>query len=819
MAAVWQSLRRELRIRWRPLVGLAILLGLVGGAILTAAAGARRTDTAFGRLRDWAHASQLLVVLDQPGPFVGSLRRLPGVQSVGVSLYVDAVLPGARGASVAAFSSPDDSYGVRTDTVKIVTGHMWRPADPSAVMIDQQLAAARHLHPGSSLALTVIPQAPGTGNAEPNLAVTLRFRVAAVVVFDFQVAPATVANSEPAVLLNPRFARSQLARRASYGTELSARLKPGETTAAVGAAAAAAASRDKTVGPGNFDVVDLTDQIDASQQAIRPQAVALGAFALLAGLILVAVISQLLSRQLMLDAADFPVLRALGMSRGQLIALMLARLTAVTLTGGLLAFVLAIACSPLTPIGPARLAEPHSGVEVNLALLGAGTALIVALPVVLVLPVAWRIAARPAGVVPARAARSARPSPLVAALGGRSSVTWGTGLRLAFQPGRGRNAVPVRSAQVGTIVAVAATVAAVVFSASFLHLLASPAQYGQDWQQELDLGFGGVSSQLISKVAALQPGLQAYAAGDYGQLSVNGTIVPAVGIHPFRGAGFTTLLAGRPPANSGQIALGSHTMRELRLRLGDRVRVRVAGQGAQGAVTRSMTVTGEAVLPAFGQGSIVATDLGNGALVSPIVLSVPYPQTGCPGSVTCYNFVLARYRPGVKAAVAREHLLAAINRLGCPPQVCHVVTDQRPTDIVNYAKVRQTPLVLGLVLALLAIGTLAHVLLTSVRRRAGELAILKVLGMIRAQVLTVVLWQALAFSLAAVAVGLPLGIAAGRWAWVLFAGSAGAPAEPAVPVLPVLAFVPATLLLAALVAALPGRAAGRLRPAAALRAE
>ena len=86
-------------------------------------------------------------------------------------------------------------------------------------------------------------------------------------------------------------------------------------------------------------------------------------------------------------------------------------------------------------------------------------------------------------------------------------------------------------------------------------------------------------------------------------------------------------------------------------------------------------------------------------------------------------------------------------------------------------------------------------------------------------VLRVVIWQAIAFSLAAVAVGLPLGIAAGRWAWILFAGSAGAPAKPVVPVLLVLAFVPATLLVAALVAAVPGRSAGRLWPASVLRAE
>ena len=67
------------------------------------------------------------------------------------------------------------------------------------------------------------------------------------------------------------------------------------------------------------------------------------------------------------------------------------------------------------------------------------------------------------------------------------------------------------------------------------------------------------------------------------------------------------------------------------------------------------------------------------------------------------------------------------------------------------------------------------------------------------------------------AVGLPLGALAGRWAWILFAGAAGAPADAVVPFPAVLLFVPATLALAALVAAIPGRAAGRLTPAAVLR--
>ena len=60
------------------------------------------------------------------------------------------------------------------------------------------------------------------------------------------------------------------------------------------------------------------------------------------------------------------------MSRATLAALSLARLALVTAAGAALAMVIAIAASPLMPIGAARLAEPHPGTDVNLAVLGAG---------------------------------------------------------------------------------------------------------------------------------------------------------------------------------------------------------------------------------------------------------------------------------------------------------------------------------------------------------------------------------------------------------------------------------------------------------------
>ena len=133
------------------------------------------------------------------------------------------------------------------------------------------------------------------------------------------------------------------------------------------------------------------------------------------------------------------------------------------------------------------------GVEVNLAVLGAGLAAIALLPLALLAGAAWR-AARAAGG-PLGVAEPAQPGAPLADRRRRSpaagSVTGGVGVAMAFEPGHGRTAVPVRSALAGSVIAVAALTAAAVFGASLVALVSTPRDYGQNWDAQLDLGFGG----------------------------------------------------------------------------------------------------------------------------------------------------------------------------------------------------------------------------------------------------------------------------------------------------------------------------------------
>ncbi|MGH2725403.1 MAG: FtsX-like permease family protein, partial [Actinomycetota bacterium] len=140
-------------------------------------------------------------------------------------------------------------------------------------------------------------------------------------------------------------------------------------------------------------------------------------------------------------------------------------------------------------------------------------------------------------------------------------------------------------------------------------------------------------------------------------------------------------------------------------------------------------------------------------------------------------------------------------------------------DVTSYERVRATPLVLAGLLSLLATAAIAHALITSVRRRGRDLAIMKSVGFVRRQVSATVAWQATTMMVISLVVGIPAGIAAGRAIWSGFAGRLGIPSEPIVPMAVVLLGIVGSLVVANAAAAWPGARAARVQPAVALRDE
>ena len=282
--------------------------------------------------------------------------------------------------------------------------------------------------------------------------------------------------------------------------------------------------------------------------------------------------------------------------------------------------------------------------------------------------------------------------------------------------------------------------------------------------------------------------------------------MPTVGIDRREGRVSPSVVSGRLPERASEIALGARTMRSLGVGIGDTVDARLLDGGS----TR-LRVVGRVVLPGLG------TTRAPTRRRSAKARSSTQATLAELGPEFFRKTFLVDFRNDANAASGRATRLSASWR-PTAPDGCEV-TVQRPSDIVAYERVRTTPIVLAGLLALLALMTVTHALVTGVRRRRRDLALLKTLGFTRGQVSGTVAWQASTIGVIALVVGIPLGVVLGRWAWSALANNLGTVSEPIVPIALLLVAVPVVLLLLNAVAYLPGRVAARLRPATVLRSE
>jgi len=110
-------------------------------------------------------------------------------------------------------------------------------------------------------------------------------------------------------------------------------------------------------------------------------------------------------------------------------------------------------------------------------------------------------------------------------------------------------------------------------------------------------------------------------------------------------------------------------------------------------------------------------------------------------------------------------------------------------------------------------------LVSSLRRRRREFAVLKTLGFSSGQLFGAVAVQASVIAVIGLLIGIPSGIAIGRWLWVLFARQIYAVPDATVPVLWLVIVGAVAIVLVNIVAALPARSAARTPTALVLRTE
>jgi len=141
------------------------------------------------------------------------------------------------------------------------------------------------------------------------------------------------------------------------------------------------------------------------------------------------------------------------------------------------------------------------------------------------------------------------------------------------------------------------------------------------------------------------------------------------------------------------------------------------------------------------------------------------------------------------------------------------------SSVVNASQMGSQPLTLAVVLAAAVVLSLAATVLASARQRRRELAILRALSLTSRQVRAVIAWQTSTILVLAAAIGLPLGIVAGHWAWGSFAASIGVVPVTVVPWVPLLVGLLAVLVAGVALTATPAMLAARRSTTVDLRSE
>jgi hypothetical protein len=818
----WYRFGATLGRRWGGYLSVILLIGLVGGLSMGAVAGARRTESSFPTYLASTNPSDLDVIT---GPLpVRRFARLPGVKRVeSATLFQSAVLLGPTGAPIKSPSAAkavavgsDDGLYFNQDRVTVVEGRMANPKRADQAVLTSEAARLLGVHLGETVRVGLYTNAqensPTFGpSVRPKRQIDLKL-VGIVVPNSAVIEDDAERSISGVVLLTPAFTARFNACCSSGLVQFGFQLDRG-------------ASGDSAVeteiervlsgfGPGGFYVSTTSVTESAAQRSIQPESIALGVFGGIAALAALLIAGQIIGRQLRLAADEVSTLRALGADPAMTASDGLLGLLAAVALGSLLAAAVAVALSPLAPIGPVRAVYPTPGIAFDWTVLGFGVlGLVVVLSgvagLLAFLEAPHRIARRHE-----RLARGSSVTRAVASSG--LSVAAATGVTFALDSGRRRNAAPVRSAIIGATAAVLVLVGTVTFSASLNSLVSHPALYGWNWNYELETPEGGgyIDAHQATQLLRRDRDVAAWSGVYFDSLRIDGQTVPIIGATP-NAPVEPPILSGHALEARDQIVLGATTMAELHKRVGDTVEARYGTVSKQ---TR-LRIVGTATMPAVGPGLGLRLSMGTGALVSDLLLPADdrNPTSGPPGPSAYF----VRLRVGADPTASLRSLRRIDASLDSDPNAApmSVLPAQRPAEIVNYRSMGSIPAFLGAGLAVGAVVALGLTLIASVRRRRRDLALLKTLGFTRRQLAAVVAWQSSVAVVIGIVVGIPLGIVLGRVLWNAFAHEINAVPASTVSGLSIVLIALGALVLANILAAIPGRIAARTPTALLLRAE
>ena len=798
----------EVRRRWRSVLALVVLVGVVGAVVLAAAAGARRSATALERFSAASRSGDLSLspaLGYTPTPAqLSALRRVPDVAAVAVLRFYT-LKPVDAPAGLSPAAAVDGAMGSVVDRSRLIAGRRANPAAPDEVTIGEILAAQLHRGVGGHIDfLSYTPAqfaaaSSGGGSGVPPPSPEgprVRVRIVGIVRRPGDLGDADAGGG--IVVLTPAFNRVYFEQIGNFGVGIETRTRHGASDIP----SVFAAARPIFAHSGGVSLQSAAESTGGAQSAIDVLTLALWVVAGVAALAGVVAIGIVLIREISPIPVDQETLRSLGVTRRQRVLMSAPQALVIAAGGGLLAVLGAVAASPLLPVGVARRADPDPGFHIDWIVLVLGVLAVTTVVLLIALIAAFRNTRRSALDATSTRARR-RPSRIVerAARAGMAPAA-ASGLRMALEPGRGRTAVPVRSAYLGAVFGVLGVVAVLVFASSLDHLVATPRLFGSTWDfQARDTNFNptptndgcGRNAFGLTHVS----GVGAVAAVCTNDIQLGGDPVTGWGFTPVRGTIEPEIIAGRTPRTSREVALGSVTLDALGKSVGDTVQ----GRGPRG--TAHYRIVGQVAFPKLGDPQALA----DGAAFTGAGLSRVFDSNN-----SANRFLLGRFTPGSDHA-AVKHRIAALPGLGNPGG------STVPVEVDRLRHIDWLPVTLAALLASLALLAVGHALVTGVRRRRHDLALLKTLGFSRSQVRATVAWQATTLAAVGLAIGIPTGVIVGRVVWSLVANGLGVATTVAIPALAFLITVLVAIALVNLIAYFPGRSAAQTRPAVALRTE
>ncbi|MDQ1384026.1 MAG: putative transport system permease protein [Actinomycetota bacterium] len=785
-AAMWA--RADVRARLRSLLALGVLVGLTVGLAVAALAGARRTDTAFARLRNRTQAADAIVFPGQVGVFKADWSALARRPEVAMIARWTLTFGRAKGFDEeATFFLPSDHVWLReVDRPVVVEGRMFDATKADEVVVGPE-AAKNGLPLGSTIDYRPYgaTQDDTTGVAPNGPAVQLHVVGVVRQIDEYLFVPGMVMVS-PAFLDGP-----------GVGTLL---VENAMVRLTHGARDVPQLQRDVStrVAPGTpvDNLHSIQRRVDTTLDVERTALTLLAVAVAVAGLMLVA---QALRRSVSVLDDDIPALRAMGFDRPTFALAPVCSHLVVATVGVALTVVTALVASRSFPIGLAAEVDPDRGVHADWTVLGAGIAVATIGVLGFAAIVGWRLAGTRSPV------RTERTSGLGARVREAAPLTVGLGVTMAFPRGRDRKSAPVRPALVGAMVGVLGVVAATTIDHGLRDALTHPERAGVTWDAAItpkpaDRVGADVARSRINAIAAV-PDVSGVAVVGRQVSEAAGTAgVQIFAVTPKVGSVELETTKGDAPGADDEAAIGPQTAHVLGVKIGDTITV--------GSLAHRVHIVGEALFP-----SDVHASFDEGIWLTPKTFGTIDPATRA-AELNRTVVVAVRFVDGADKTAAFARLTRAEGdavATTAPPDV--------PLELTNLRNVRILPRLLMGFLALLAAAAVAHVLATSVRRRRRDFAMLRALGMTRRSTRSIINLQGSAIAIAGLVVGIPAGVIVGQSGWHLIADRVPLRFVHPVALLAIFVVVPAALAVVNLLALAPGRRASHLNPAEVLHTE